>query len=636
MIAPPVRLLIAFFFVISMAGFSQSFSPDEIIRLQKQAKRVTIIKDKYGVPHVYTKTDADAVFGMMYIQCEEFFEKVEATLINRLGRQAEIEGEKQIYNDLWTRMFVDSTKAIQYYHQSPRWLQKLCEGYANGINFYLWSHPDKKPKLINRVEPWICLMNNVPAMRGANITEAEVRALYGKPGARVSYLPNDVFDEQQATGSNGWAIAPTRTKNGNAMLLINPHSEFYGRIEIQLVSKQGLNVYGAPFLGQFNIFQGFNEHCGWMHPITMADSKDLYLEHIEKENGRYFYRYNNALRSLDSTQITIRYKQGDSLLVKTFTTYRTHHGPVVAQRGNQWVSLKTLEANIELLAANWLKTKSKNFDAFKTHINTRTLTGNNIIYADRAGNIAYWHGNFVPIRDPNLDWKQPVDGSSLNTEWQGTHGLDEVPHFINPSSGFVQNCNSTPLFGAGVFDTLIAKKPVYMLPDGHTPRAMSAIRLLPNLQNATIDDVIRAAHDTYLANGERFIPQLTQSYYAMAADTAFSALASPIQALQNWDFRADTLSVATTLAVLWMEKIVELNLKNLPKPSSPEDQYAVSNGANVTLKDISPQKQLAILAEVVSGLRKDFGSWQILGAKSIVFSEMQRVSLIVIVSQAGP
>jgi acyl-homoserine lactone acylase PvdQ len=172
----PFLLLFTFILFINNNLYAQVFSPDEIRHLQKQAQRITIVKDKWGVPHVYTKTDADAVFGMMYIQCEEFFEKVENTLINRLGRQAEVDGERELYQDLWARTFIDSTKAIQLYHKTPKWLRKLCDAYAAGINFYMISHPAQKPRLISRVQPWMVLMNNIPSIANSNLTEAEFRA----------------------------------------------------------------------------------------------------------------------------------------------------------------------------------------------------------------------------------------------------------------------------------------------------------------------------------------------------------------------------------------------------------------------------------------------------------------------------
>lgn len=606
----PVVVLILLFLSIHVQA--QPFSPEEIGSLKKQATRITIVKDKWGVPHVYAKTDAEAVFGMMYVQCEEFFDNVEASIISRLGRQAEVDGEPALYKDLWSRMFIDSSKAVALYQQSPNWLKKLCDGYADGINFFLISHPGKKPKLITRVQPWVALMNNIPSLEGSNISEADFRTFYSDGlGKALSYSPPITQEYQESSGSNGWALAPSRTQSKNAMLLINPHAEFYGRIEIQVVSKQGLNAYGAPFLGQFNIFQGFNEFLGWMHPVSLSDAKDLFTEQVEQKNGQYFYRFDGSMRPVDSTAITLQYKQGGTVASRKFVTYHTHHGPVVAAFGKKWISLKNLDANIDLLAMHWEKMKARNFKEFQASINKRAMTGSNVVYADQAGNIAYWHGNFVPKKNPSFDWKRPVDGSILANDWQGMHELADIPQYINPANGWVQNCNSTPLYGTGVFDSLMSQKPAYMLPDGQTPRAVSAIRVLTNLTNASIDDVITAAHDPYLPNGERHIPKLVTAYETLKTDTTYAALAAPIQTLQAWNFRADSNSVATTLAVSWLEKIIELNVARLKKPISTEERYSITNGATISTDVLSAKEMLDAFTKVISELKKDFGTWEV-------------------------
>ncbi|MCC9138681.1 penicillin acylase family protein [Pontibacter silvestris] len=605
------KLLVLLLIALSGSVQAQTFSPKEIKAFKKEAKQITIIKDKWGVPHVYAKTDAQAVFGMSYVQCEEFFEKVEASLINRLGRQAEIDGESAIYKDLWSRIYTDSLRAKALYKESPEWLQKLCDGFADGINFYMVTHPEKKPKLITRVEPWMCLMNNIPSVGGSNVDEEDFKALYSQKAPRsTSFAPMKEVDEfNEPAGSNGWAIAPSRTKSKNAMLLINPHSAFYGRIEVHVVSKEGLNSYGAPFNGQFSIFQGFNEYLGWMHPVSLSDAKDLYAESVEKKDGKYFYKYNEALRPVDSTEITVPYKKDNEILNRTFTVYRTHHGPIVSILNDKWIALKTIDANIDLLAMHWEKMKAKNFEQFKAAMNRRAMTGSNVVYADRDGNIAYWHGNFVPQKDPSLDWKRPVDGSTDATEWKGTYSLDEIPHYKNPASGWLQNCNSTVLYATGLYDTLMSNKPLFMLPDGQTPRAMNAVRVLNKVQNATMDDVIEAAHDPYLPNAARFIPDLIAAYNNVTTDT--SELAGPVQALKAWDFRTDTGSVATTLAVMWIEKIIELNVASLPKPLTMEERYSTTNGAAVSTNTLSEQQLVDSFKAVVSELQKDHGTWKV-------------------------
>lgn len=605
----PNLLLILFAF--SLAARAQSFSPEEVEALKKEARRVTIVKDSWGVPHVYTKTDEQAVFGMGYVQCEEFFEKVEDALISRLGRLSEVQGAAAVYRDLWARMFIDPVRAKALFEQAPAWLQKLCRGFAGGINFYMITHPEKKPKLLTRVEPWMCLMNNIPAIAGSNVEEAGFAAFYsGRPAPPTAYAPLQApLEGSEANGSNGWALAPSRTASRHAMLLINPHSEFYDRIEIQLSSKRGLNAYGAPFLGQFNIFQGFNERLGWMHPVSLSDGKDLYAETVEQKDGRTYYRYNGTLRPVDSTEITVPYKKGTELLTRKFTVYRTHHGPIVSEINGKWIALKTINANIELLAMHWEKMKAKNLRQFKAALDRRVMTGSNIVYADRDGNIAYWHGNFVPRKDSSLDWKRPVDGSTAATEWQDAYPLDSIPQYLNPANGWLQNCNSTVLWATGSFDTAMSKMPRFMFPDGQTPRAVHAISVLSNIQHATAGDVIAASYDTYLPNAERLVPVLIAAFENKKTDS--SGLAAPIAVLKAWNFRTDTASVATTLAVMWIEKIMDLNVAQLKKPLTNEERYSVTNGAAVSTGNLTAQQLLDALQAVVTELTKDHGSWKV-------------------------
>lgn len=607
------NFFLAVFGLLVCATTTQAqFSAQEVDQLTKQAKGVEIVKDTYGVPHIYAKTDADAVFGLMYVQCEEFFDKVENSLVTRLGRTSEIEGESAIYRDLWTRMFIDSTQAVELYKKTPDWLKKLCDAHAAGINYYMITHPAVKPKLLTRIEPWMVLMNNVPAMGGSNVSEGDFKAFYGKEVAQVSTGSRSfTADPPKNDGSNGWALGPSRTKNKKAILFINPHAEYYGRIEVQMVSAEGLNSYGAPFLGQFNIFQGFNEFCGWMHPVSLSDAKDLYAEDVERKNGKLMYRYNGVWKPVDSTTTELRYKKGDSWATKKFVTYHTHHGPVVYATATRWIALKTYEPNIELLGMNWLKMKSRNLKEFTTAINARAMVGSNIVYADKAGNIAYWHGNFVPRKNPLLDWKRPVDGTTSATEWQGTHELTELPQYINPPNGWVQNCNSTPLYGTGELSASMLKLPTYMLPDGHTPRAVHAVRVLTPLKNATMDDVIMASYDTYLPSGERFVPSLIAAYNSVTVDSIKTRLAQPIDVLQKWNFKTDTSSIATTLTTLWLEKIIQLDMARLPKPATTEEQYSLTNGAALTTEFLSPMEQLTALAQVVADLEKEFGTWQV-------------------------
>lgn len=590
-------------------AFAQAFTKDEKSTWIKQANAIQIIRDNWGVPHIYANTDAEAVFGMMYVQCEDYFSKVEDAIISRMGRESEVQGKTSVYKDLWSRLYIDTIQAEKLYKQTSPYLKKLCDAYAAGINYYILTHPNTKPKLLNRIKPWVPLLNNIPSIANSNLTEADIKNMYPIFSDRTVALNLQTFlKEDLHDGSNGWAISGMNTKDKSPILLINPHSEFYNRIEVQLVSNEGLNVYGAPFLGEFSIFQGFNEFCGWMHTVTLSDAKDLYTETVKLENGKHYYEYDEKWIPIDSSKKTIYFKNASGKDSISFITYKTAHGPVVAKRNGNWIAAKTINENIELLNVHWNITKSKSFKEFKSWLDKRVMTGTNTIYADKTGNIGYWHGNFVPIRDTKFDWTLPVPGNKSETNWKGVHPLNDIPNYVNPKNGWVQNCNSTPLYGIGKFDSVMFKKPLYMFPDGHTPRAVNAIRQLNNISNATLDTILKMSHSPYLANAAKFIPQLVKSYDAIGKSDKRE---EPIQVLRNWNFNSDTTSVATTLSVLWMEKILQLNMTKLKKPITNEQSYPLSNGSNISLSEVTPEIQLALFDSVLNDLQKDWSGWNI-------------------------
>jgi len=270
------KLLFLFLFPFQL--FAQPFSKAEITRWQKQAHNVTIIRDNWGIPHIYGKTDADAVFGLLYAQCQDDFKRVEMNYIEKLGRLAEVKGKDELYNDLLIKMLIDTADAEKDYKKAPLWLQKLCNAFADGINYYLYKNPAAIPALLHRFKPWYPLLwtdGSIGAINTAGISADEIKNLYsGDAPIAITKAP----EEEMLTGSNGFAFAPKITASGNAILYINPHVTFYFRPEVQMVSEEGLNVYGAVTWGQFFVYQGFNEHCGWMHTSSGVDAADIYIE----------------------------------------------------------------------------------------------------------------------------------------------------------------------------------------------------------------------------------------------------------------------------------------------------------------------------------------------------------------------
>ncbi|MES2278720.1 MAG: penicillin acylase family protein [Bacteroidota bacterium] len=609
------QLLAIFISVLPFLASAQKATLKEIARYKQQAKAVTIIRDNYGVPHIYAQTDAQVVFGLMYSQCEDNFKGIERNYLYQLGRQAEVDGENNLYTDVQLQMIADSADAIKDYKASPVWFKKLMDAFADGINYYLYKHPEVKPLVFKHFEPWYALMftdGSVSATVTGGLSLNETARFYGTPGMDLGKLnlpkPKTVQEEldEREIGSNGFAISPKLSASKHAMLYINPHVPFYFRSEVQLVSNEGLNVYGACTWGQFFVYQGFNQHCGWMHTSSNADVGDLYAEKVTKKDGKWYYEYNGEQKPVTERKLTINIKQGDKPVPKTFTGYFTHHGPVLGARNGKWLALRNDNRSYPALLESWLITKANTFAEYKKAMDIGHNATNNTVYADDQGNIAFWYGNFMPKRDPKLDWTQPVDGTIPATEWQGLHKQDEIVHVYNPSTGWIENCNSTPFSSSGAASPDKTKYPAYMAPDGENYRAVNAIRMFGNAKNISMDDLMKMGYDKYLTAFDVLLPPLFKAYDA-AADSTKALLKEPIQVLRDWDRRSAVNSVATTLGFEWGTSLMRL----LPRAKSSEDGTFQTARTEAMLKSVTPKQLLDDLSGVVKSLQSRYGDWNV-------------------------
>lgn len=597
------------FCCISMFAFSQNLSKKEIAKLEETAQKVTIIRDNWGIPHIYGKTDAAAVFGLMYAQCEDDFKRVEMNYIEKLGRLSEIKGQSVLYNDLEIKLLIDINEAKTDYKNAAPWLKKLLDSYADGINFYLYKHPEVKPLLLTHFEPWFPLLwtdGSIGAISTADLSVGELKAFYSGSNEKTAYVERE---KNVQTGSNGFAFAPSKTASGNAILYINPHTTFYFRPEVQVSSEEGLNAYGAVTWGQFFIYQGFNENCGWMHTSSNVDVADMYAEKIILKKNKLFYEYDKKLIPVIEKEITIKYLEDGKLVPKTFKTYFTNNGPIMAKRDGKWISLKSNNRSMNSLIQSWVRTKSTDFNDYKKAMDLKANTSNNTVYADSKGNIAYWHGNFIPVRDKKLNWSKVVDGSISATQWKGLHDVNETVHLYNPTNGWLQNCNSTPYTAAGTNSPKKEDYPAYMAPDGENFRGINAVRIFSQDKKYTLDEVITDGYDSKLSIFEILIPALTEVFEKniKPTDAAYIELAEPISILKNWDYYAKENSIATTLAVEWAYKLDPIIQKAYVNEGETDQVENTKKFAkNATADQLVPQLQA-----VVKDLKAKWGTWQI-------------------------
>ena len=577
-------------------------APPELRQWQKQAQRVTITRDDWGIAHVRGKSDADAVFGMIYAQAEDDFPRIEANYLTSLGRTAEANGEQAIWQDLRARLYVSDDELKAGYARSPDWLKRLMNAWAAGLNYYLAAHPQVHPRVLTRFEPWMALSFTEGSIGGdiERINLDQLKAFYS--GRAIAAKPEPWIELQ---GSNGIAIAPSITAGGKALLLINPHTSFFFRSEQQVTSDEGLNAYGASTWGQFFIYQGFNEHAGWMHTSSAVDNVDEFAETIERRGNGFCYRYGKECRAVLTRPITVRFRAADgSMAARTFNTFRTHHGPIVREAGGRWIAFAMMDKPVAALQQSFLRTKAKDLSDFTKIADLKANSSNNTIFADDKGDIAMLLPQFMPRRNNRFDYRKPVDGSDPATDWGPLHALSELPNTIAPVGGWVMNTNSWPYRAAGPNTLNPASYPKYLDTDGPNWREAHAIHLLRGSKGWTLDRLRTAAFDTYQPGFADYVPLLLKAYDALPRkDARRQRLAGPISVLRTWDYRWSAGSVAQSLAVYWGDAL--WRLLN-PPADEPKNKYMDRLGRDTT----AAQKLLA-LDTAVARLRKDFGWWQV-------------------------
>ena len=585
-------------------------TPTTLARMQQHARAVTITCDDHGIAHVHGRTDADAVFGMEYAQAEDDFARVEMNYIRALGRRAEADGDTALFEDLRMKLFVDPDSLRARYRLSPAWLRRLMDAFADGLNFYLYKHPEVKPRVIARFEPWMALSFTEGSIGGdiERVSTAELAAFYGDSATQRRRGGDGDGDGDgelaEPCGSNGIAIAPALTRDHHALLWINPHTSFYFRSELQVTSDEGLNAYGAVTWGQFFVYQGFNRTAGWMHTSSGVDNIDEFLETVSSAKGRWSYRRGKAELPLRTRTIVVPFRTASGLARRTFTAYSTPHGPVVRRLGDKWVTVSLMQRPVAALIQSFTRTRAPDLAAFKRIMEAHANASNNTVFADASGNIAYFHSNYIPRRDSSFDWTAPVDGSDPATDYRGLLPVDESPNLVNPASGFVYNCNDWPWSAAGAGSLPRGLFPRYVESGiEESARGRHALSLLTDARDWTTRSLITAAFDSYLPAFERLLPPLIAAYdNTPAGDSLKFRLAEPIDSLYRWDGRWGAASVPTTLAIHWGETMVR-------RVASRAVAGHVTAQAYVAMR-ATPDELLRGLAAATDTLTALYGTWK--------------------------
>ena len=519
------------------------------------AAQVKIYRDSYGTPHIEGETDQATLFGFAYAQAEDNFWQLEDNYILGIGRYSEVHGPKGLNSDLLNRGFEIVPKAKANYRKLEPEIRSLFDAFAAGLNYYLEQHPETKPRLITHFEPWHTLSFG---------RHATLEMCYRYTRLNDHQLPRRHDLIWHASGSNGWAIAPTRTKSRHAMLLVNPHLPWFGfstMYEAHLRSGEGWSFAGGTFFGNPMLSFGHNDHLGWTVTTNEPDIADVWIETFDDPADPLRYRYGNDYRKATAWREIIRVRSFGGLVDREFTLRKTHHGPIVKQDGDQKylaVRIAGLD-DVVMLRQSMKLVRAQNFSEFKIGLTMQQFPLMNMLYADRDGTVAYLYNGLIPRREQGFDWSQPVDGSNPRTEWQGYHTIDELPQLMNPADGFLQNCNSSPFTTCDNGNPTRSQFPKYMCEDADDDkrRAKMSRQLLRQMHDVTFDDVTAAAFDTTIYWAQENLPEYRRRFEQLKARMPeLAASTEPyLTHLLDWDCRITPDSTQATLCAAWYEEL---------------------------------------------------------------------------------
>jgi acyl-homoserine-lactone acylase len=605
-----VLMLVTVVLAFASPGYSAGKPAD--IRAEKIARSVTIYRDTYGVPHIYGPTDASCVFGYIYAQAEDNFWQIEDTFIRALGRASEVYGDRTLADDMLNRALEIPRLAMAEYDRVNGRERELSQALVDGLNYFLARNPQVKPRLITKFEAWqtfattrfLVYQQFIYGKSGVKVDEIKtaVQALdsSGAAGSTTGSLNIPLYglDEPEfepIVGSNMWAITPSRSTSGRALLFINPHQPFFGPgqwYEGHIHSDEGWNLSGASFFGSPHPTIGHNEHLGWSHTVNDPDIVDVFIEKFDDAKNPLAYRYGDDYRTATEWTDTIGVKTAKGVEPRSFKFRKTHHGPIVAVREGKPLSIKL--AKLEDGGSGYQRYKmgkAKSLAEFKAAVSGGAVPMFNVMYADRDGNIFYAYNGAVPRRPTKFDWSKPVDGSNPEAEWNGYHGFDELPQLTNPKTGFMQNCNQTPFTTTAEGNPVKESFPAYMTRETDNARARISRRILSTHEKFSFDDWARAGLDTTVLESETQIPELVEEWNKLKGkDRARAAkLDEAIAELKAWNHVSTIDSKAMTLFALWFERMARLRAQKV------NDDWL----------------RIRALEEVTSDLTRDFGTWRV-------------------------
>ncbi|MCB9231527.1 MAG: penicillin acylase family protein [Bacteroidia bacterium] len=422
-----------FLLLFSLLSFHSSFAQYGI-----DPQNITIARDKWGTPHIFGKTDAEAAYGLAWANSEDNFAVLQEVIVTVTGEAARYKGKEGAISDFFVHA-IGAKELIEENYETaitPEY-KRYLEGYCQGFNDYAKAHPDQVifPKIFP-TQPKDLLYAFVVSFA----------ALSGVAGAVENAVKGKFDKEPVAFGSNAFAFSPAKTEDGRTYLCINPHFRLEGPFsfyEAHIASEEGLNITGAIFQGGPSIFMGNNKDLGWGMTWNYFDRVDVFkLKMHPKKKG--WYELDGQYLKLRKRPVWLKVKVGKLVVPVQKTTWWSEHGPVLESKNGDFYAIRAgAFQNIGAGQEFYYMDKATNYDEFKKALDQQCIAMFNIVYADREGNIYYVSNGLMPNRNPSYDYQKVVPGHKSDAIWKSCISVDSLPHVFNPDCGYVYNTNNT-------------------------------------------------------------------------------------------------------------------------------------------------------------------------------------------------
>ncbi len=510
--------------------------------------KIDIVRDPYGVPHIFAKTDAECAYGLAWAQAEDDFKSMQEIILPTKNLMAGVMGKNGAAGDFAFALFrCKEITEEKWYTLSPGFL-KLIDGYVQGLNAYAKKHPEEI--IHKKIFPLTAKEYVSSAVFALTIFNGADQAL-----TRIFNNKEWELPEFNKKGSNSAAIHSNKTTNGNAFLLINAHQPNTGPqafYEAHICSEEGLNVMGGLLAGGPCILHGVNENLGWAHTVNYCDRVDEYQLEMNPANALQ-YKFDGQWIDLEVKTIKLKIK-GIPINVKR-KLYWSKYGATMKNKQG-FFSIR-LGANMKIgVLDQWYQmNKAKNFTEFYSAIDRQELSMFNIMYADKYDTIFYINNALVPVRDTavQFNWKRTVPGNSSKTLWTKFRPLKELPQYINPKSGFLFNTNHSSFLATAASDNL--KAAAFAKTDNwetyHLNRSVRFLELFPQNEKLSYEKFKEIKFDKQLPTKLQYNYKLDSMF--LLNETDHPALATLITNFRNWDKRGDIDSKGAAIFILSYE-----------------------------------------------------------------------------------